>query len=116
MSKWRVVRSAAQPSVCPPKHTLTESRALVSRGLVGAEQVELYLVEIHPGGEGALDRHPDCEHGFYVLSGIAEGLVNGEYFSLWQGDCLFIPPGVEHSIRPIGVQSVKMIVFLAPHR
>lgn len=115
-TRGRLVHAGGQTPVCPPLHTLTDARALVNGKTVGASQVELYLVEIHPGGEGSDDVHPGCEHGFYVLSGEGEASVEGEHFVLRPDDSLFIPKGARHSVRPTGAQSLKMIVFMAPHR
>ncbi|THF61066.1 cupin domain-containing protein [Pseudothauera nasutitermitis] len=114
--RGRLVHSPGQTPVCPARHTLTEARALVNGKTVGASQVELYLVEIHPGGEGLEDRHPGCEHGFFILDGEGEAYVEGERFTLRPEDSLFIPPGARHSVRPAGAQSLKMIVFMAPQR
>lgn len=114
--KGRLIHGAGQEPVCPARHTLTEARALVNHKTVGATQIELYLVEIHPGGEGLEDSHTGCEHGFFVLSGEGEAYVEGEHFTLRPDDSLFIPEGARHSVKPTGTQSLRMVAFMAPHR
>lgn len=89
---------------------------LVNRNSVGAKRVELYLVDIHPGGEGFDDAHPGCEHGFFILSGEGEACVEGERFELRPEDCLFIPEGARHSVKTVGNIPMRMMVFMAPHR
>lgn len=116
MAGARLIRGGGQTPVCPPKHSLTEARALVNRNTVGARHTELYLVEIRPGGEGTEDAHPGCEHGFFILAGKGEACVDGERFELQPDDCLFIPEGARHSVRPSGSDGLRMIVFMAPHR
>lgn len=115
-SRGRLIHGVGQTPVCPALHTLTDARALINRNTVGARKFELYLVEIHPGGEGLDDSHPGCEHGFFVLSGEGEAYVEGEHFVLIPEDSLFIPEGARHSVRPTGAQSLRMLVFMAPHR
>ncbi|MBW7901285.1 MAG: cupin domain-containing protein [Rhodocyclaceae bacterium] len=112
----RLIRSRGQTPVCPPKHALTDAWALVTNRSVGARHIELYAVEIHPGGEGFDDAHPGCEHGFFVLAGEGEARVGGERFALQPEDCLFIPDGASHSVRPSGDGSLRLLVFMAPHR
>lgn len=102
--------------MCPAKHALTDAVALVNRNLVGATHIELYLVEFKPGGEGLDDAHPGCEHGFFVLSGKGEFYVEGERFELGAEDCLFIPEGARHSVKTLGDQPLRTVVFMAPHR
>lgn len=116
MKNATLVRGHLQPPKCPPKHELTASRALVNREVVGATSIELYLVEISTGGEALPDAHPGCEHGFFILSGNGEAEVNAQRFVVSEGDCLFIPPGAEHAIRPSGHEPLRMIVFFSPHR
>lgn len=88
----------------------------MNRSSVGARHVELYLVEIQPGGEGYDDAHPGCEHGFFVLAGEGEAYVEGERFELRPEDCLFIPEGAKHSVKTLGEHPLRMMVFMAPHR
>lgn len=114
--RGRLIRSAGQTPVCPPKHVLTDAVALVNGNVAGASQIELYLVDFKPGGEGFEDAHPGCEHGFFVLSGKGEAWVEGERFELGPEDCLFIPEGARHSIKTLGEESLRTVVFMAPHR
>ncbi|MDP3669089.1 MAG: cupin domain-containing protein [Telluria sp.] len=115
-NRAQLIHAAALPATCPPKHRLTQGRAVINRHSVGTEQLELYLVDILPGGEGEQDIHPDCDHGFFILQGKGEAQVEEERFLLEPDDCLFIPRGARHSVRPAGENTLRMIVFMAPHR
>lgn len=112
----QVVRIGGLKPVCPPLHLGTNAWPLVSQMVTGARHIELYLVEILPDGEGLPDRHPGCEHGFFVLSGRGRAQVEGSEYELEPEDCLFIPDGAIHSIKTIGSEPLRMVVFMAPHR
>lgn len=115
-NRAQLIHATALPAVCPPKHRKTDGRAVINRKTVGTEQIELYLVDIFPGGEGEQDIHPDCDHGFFILQGIGEAEVEGERFFMEPNDCLFIPRGARHSVRPLNGETLRMVVFMAPHR
>ncbi|NNG00708.1 MAG: cupin domain-containing protein [Desulfobacteraceae bacterium] len=112
-SKARVSRLAEMDSVCPPKHTLTNAFTMVGEE-TGAKNFVLFNVEIHPGGEAEPDLHPDREHCYFVLSGIGHAVVDGESFTLNPGDCLWIPPGAEHGVKPVGGQTLRFAVVTSP--
>jgi mannose-6-phosphate isomerase-like protein (cupin superfamily) len=112
-AKAKVMRLAQLPSLCPPKHRLTDSFTMIGED-TGAQNFVLFNVEIHPGGEAELDTHPAREHCYFVLSGIGDAVVDGQTFKLQPGDCLWIPPGAEHGIKPIGGQSLRFVVVTSP--
>ena len=116
LNRAQLIHAAALPAACPPKHRRTDGRAVINRKTVGTEQIELHLVDIFPGGEGEEDVHPDCDHGFFILQGKGEATVEEERFLLEPNDCLYIPRGARHSVRPLDDQTLRMIVFMAPHR
>jgi len=51
-----------------------------------------------------------------MISGVGEACVDGERFIVNPSECLSIPPGAAHSIKPIGGQSIRFLVFMAPPR
>jgi mannose-6-phosphate isomerase-like protein (cupin superfamily) len=112
-AKAKVMRLADMPSTCPPKHSKTDSFTMIGEE-TGATRVVLFNVEIRPGGEAELDTHPGCEHCYFVQSGVGDAVVDGEPFRLHPGDCLWIPPGSEHGIKPVGGQTLRFIVVTSP--
>ena len=109
----KVIRLTELESKCPPKHSSTDAFTLIGEE-TGARNFVLFNVEIRPGGEAELDIHPNREHCYFVLSGFGDARVNGKEFKLYPGDCLWIPPGAEHGIRPIGGQTLRFIVVTSP--
>jgi mannose-6-phosphate isomerase-like protein (cupin superfamily) len=112
-AKAKVMRLADLPSKCPPKHSHTDAFTMIGED-TGATRFVLFNVEIRPGGEAELDTHPGCEHCYFVLSGVGDAVVDGEPFRLHPGDCLWIPPGSEHGIKPVGGQTLRFIVVTSP--
>ncbi len=112
-SKAKVTRLSDLSAFCPPKHTRTDSFTMVGEE-TGAQNFVLFNVEIHPGGEAELDTHPGREHCYLVLSGIGNAVVDNEKFKLKPGDCLWIPPGAEHGIKPAGDKTLRFIVVTSP--
>jgi mannose-6-phosphate isomerase-like protein (cupin superfamily) len=72
------------------------------------------LAEIFPGGEAEPDVHEGREHCFFVLSGLGKAKVNGKEFIVKHSECLWIPPGAEHEIRPVGGQTLRFLVVTFP--
>ena len=80
----------------------------------GAKGFVLFFAEVHPGGEAEIDTHPGREHCCFMLSGAGKASVNGKKFTVRPGDCLWIPPGAEHGIIPIGGQTIRFAVMTSP--
>ena len=112
-AETKVIRLADLKPVCPPKHVKTDAFTMIGQDS-GAKNFVLFNVEIHPGGEAELDTHPGREHCYFVLSGVGEAVVEAKHFTLDPGDCLWIPPGAKHGIKPKGGQSLRFIVVTAP--
>jgi len=116
MAEAKLLKLAEIKSVCPPKHTNTDAFAIVTKNTVGAQHIEFFLTEIHPGGEAEEDVHPISEHAYFMISGTGEAIVDGKKFIVNPSECLYIPPGAKHGIKPIGGQTIRFIVFMAPPR
>jgi mannose-6-phosphate isomerase-like protein (cupin superfamily) len=109
----KVMRVSELKSACPPKHRVTDAFTMIGQD-TGATRFVLFNVEVHPGGEAELDVHKGREHCYFVLSGVGDAVVNGKKFTLYPGDCLWIPPDAEHGIKPIGGQTLRFVVVTAP--
>ena len=103
-------------SDCPPKHTNTDTWVLANNATVGCENIEFFLTEIRPGGEAQEDVHPISEHAYFIISGRGLANVEGEEITVEPGDCLYIPPGVKHGVKPIGKETLRFCVWMAPPR
>lgn len=112
-NKARVTRLSEAVSKCPPKHTHTDAFTMIGEE-TGAKNFVMFNVEIRPGGEAEPDTHPGREHCYFVLSGVGDAQVEGEQFTLYPGDCLWIPPGAEHGVKPVGQQTLRFVVITAP--
>jgi mannose-6-phosphate isomerase-like protein (cupin superfamily) len=95
-----------------PKHRRTCGYTLLPQDI--GVSFSFSLTEIHPGGEAEPDAHEGREHCFFVLSGVGDAKVNGKKFTLNPYECLWIPPGAEHEIRPVGGQTLRFLVVTLP--
>ncbi|MEJ2725419.1 MAG: cupin domain-containing protein [Deltaproteobacteria bacterium] len=109
----KVIRLHELQSACPPKHVNTDAFTVIGKE-TGAKNFVLFLTEVHPGGEAQLDVHEGREHCYFVISGVGDAEVNGKKFTLFPGDCLWIPPSAEHGVKPVGGQTLRFAVVTAP--
>ena len=68
----------------------------------------LGFVHADAGAETNLHRHP-WEQVVHVVDGEANFYVDGEEFSIEEGDVFFIPPDAEHELRPKADASVDLV-------
>lgn len=115
MVEGKHIKLAELQPVCLPGHAKTESYEIITKNTVGAKHIEFYLSEMHPGGEAEESIHPISEHGYFMISGVGEATVEGKKFTIRPNECLYIPPGAKHGIKPIG-GPIRVIVFMAPPR
>ena len=95
-----------------PKHRRCSGYMLVPQDT--GVSFSFSLAEIQPGGEAEPDAHEGREHCFFVLSGVGAAKVSGKQFTLKSNECLWIPPGAEHEIRPVGGQTLRFLVITFP--
>jgi len=111
MDKGKVIKVAELESFMPPAHTNTDAWIIINKDTVGAKLTSFSLTEIRPGGEAEETTHPGAEHGLFILSGIGEAVVQGEKFIVHPYECIWVPPGAKHSLKPIGNQTLRALVF-----
>jgi len=111
MSAGKLLKVSELESYCPEGHTHTDTWGIIKKDTVGAKHVVIALCEMRPGGEADAASHPGAEHGYFLLSGIAEAFVEDKKFLMNPNECLWVPPGAKHGIKAIGRQTIKFIVF-----
>jgi mannose-6-phosphate isomerase-like protein (cupin superfamily) len=95
-----------------PKHKMCSGYSLVPKET--GVSFSFSLAEILPGGEAEPDTHEGREHCFFIISGVGEAQVNGKKFIVKHNECLWVPPGAEHEIRPVGGQTLRFLVITFP--
>lgn len=114
MKKAKVIKVKDLKSYLPPKHTNTDSWALVTKDNTGCETVGFYLTEMRPGARADKDVHPNSDHVYFIISGRGKSIVEGEEFELEPGCALYIPAGCEHEVEVVGTETLRFTVLFAP--
>ena len=76
----------------------------------------LGLVEatVPPGGGPVAHAHTRTNEAFYVLSGEVEILDGTRTFIAGAGDFVFIPRGIRHRFKNVGVHGARILFMFAP--
>jgi quercetin dioxygenase-like cupin family protein len=85
---------------------------LVDR-LLGAQHLTLFMVEFQPGGEGNVHDHP-FEECYFFLSGEAEAVLDGRWYTVKAGDTVWTGVGGTHGFFNRGSEPMRWIETQAP--
>lgn len=99
----------------PPGHSPGAlSKMLVRPETTGSELVDFRISIYQPMSCVEPHAHKTQEQVFHILQG--EGLMelNGDRSVVQPGDCIFIPPGVEHALYNTGTTDITFFVVTAP--
>lgn len=83
-------------------------RRLIDEVNDGAPVYNLRMLEIAPEGNTPDHAHPN-EHENFVVSGVGEVMIEGKWYSLGEGDVVFVPPGVRHQYRNTGTETFRFL-------
>ncbi len=62
-----------------------------------------------------LHKHREHAETFYILDGVVDFYVDGDWMTAEPGTCLHIPPGVEHAcIMAGGCEAARMLMIFQP--
>jgi mannose-6-phosphate isomerase-like protein (cupin superfamily) len=81
--------------------------------LFGAQFLSMFMVQFAPGGFGSPHDHPH-EETYFLLSGSAEGVFDGDRYVVEAGQYVWTGVGCFHSFRTLGAQPVRWIETQAP--
>lgn len=73
------------------------------------DDYSVLLATIGPGVSIPLHSHEDRET-FYILEGVAQGFIDGQWVELHQGGVLDIQHGKEHAWRNVSDQVVRILI------
>lgn len=108
------VRVSDVPTYQPANHSRTSNRRLIGPENVGAQQMEVVLGTLLPGGRAEPHAHPGIEQACFLLQGAARVEVAGEIFNMVPGDMCFFPANVFHTFIATGDEPVKVLVMYSP--
>lgn len=76
----------------------------------------LGLIEasIPPGSGPPPHRHSNEDESFYLLAGSLEITVEQDVVQAGAGDFVFLPRGLQHSFRNVGVDTARTLIMITP--
>ncbi|PTN33966.1 cupin domain-containing protein [Desulfonatronum sp. SC1] len=87
--------------------------AVLVRG-VDSDRVSVSQLEIAPGVEVPIHTHDPQLDSIFVLSGEGEMFINGEWRRVGPEDYLLAPMGVEHGVRNVGREPLRLFIHHSP--
>lgn len=87
---------------------------LVNKDL-GTEKLDLHLNILKPrGNHGMVHRHTKSDNVYIVRKGMGEFFVDGKVLNVVEGDIVYIPAGVEHSLSNTSDDEFQIFEIYSP--
>ena len=84
--------------------------------LYTGEHMQLVLMTLKPKEEIGMEVHPSNDQFFRFESGKGKCIINGNEYSVTDGDAIIIPSGSQHNIINTGIKPLKMYtIYAKPH-
>jgi len=82
---------------------------------LGTDAVDLHHNTLFPGGPaGRYHRHSKADNVYIVTGGVGQLVADGVTYSVHQGQIIFIPAGVAHSLSNPGDEPFGIFEIYAP--
>lgn len=72
------------------------------------------VAEFPPMRHAPSHHHDHSEEVIYILAGVGEIFFDAQPEPVEPGTCVYIPPGVEHSINNLGEEILKVAYIFSP--
>ena len=92
----------------------SEIRELCGPSWTPARHQSLAEATLAPGGATTAHYHPKTEELYFVTAGSGRMRLAGEERDVAVGDCVVIPPGVEHKLTNTGDEPMTLLCCCAP--
>lgn len=77
---------------------------------------QLVIMSVSVEDEIGEEIHDDSDQVIFISSGKAEAIVNGDSFSMIENDVLYVPAGMKHNLKNIGLEDLKLYtIYCPPH-
>lgn len=94
---------------------LTEENANFRKVLYTGKNSQLVLMSLKPGEEIGLETHTENDQFFRFEGGEGKVTIDGNEYSVGDGDAVIIPQGAEHNvINTSETESLKMYTIYSP--
>jgi quercetin dioxygenase-like cupin family protein len=108
-----VIRPGDVQPYSPANHTGTRNYRLIGPMANGAKYMEIAMGDIERNEGSPAHAHPDLEQAVYILEGEAIAGIDGVDHHVKQGDMMFFPARVMHSIKVLS-ERIKLLVIYSP--
>ena len=76
---------------------------------------QLVLMSLKPNEEIGMETHPDNDQFFRFEMGQGKCIIDGNEYSVTDGDCIIIPSGAKHNIINVSAtEDLKMYTIYSP--
>jgi mannose-6-phosphate isomerase-like protein (cupin superfamily) len=89
-------------------------REVAGPAWTAARNQSLAEATVPPGGETAAHFHRETEELYYFTAGAGRMRLGDEERDVTAGDCVVIPPGVEHKLWNPGAEPLVLLCCCAP--
>lgn len=94
---------------------LTEENTEFRKVLYTGEESQLVLMAIPPSCDIGVETHTENDQFFRFESGEGKVLINGNEYTVGDGDCIIVPKGAEHNVMNIsGTEPLKLYTIYSP--
>jgi quercetin dioxygenase-like cupin family protein len=85
------------------------------RTILETDPIRMVATSFAAGDDIRVHAHPGCEEVFFVVSGSATFVSNGDEVVAKEGDVVRIEPGEWHTLRP-DPPAIVILAIVAPHK
>ncbi len=82
--------------------------------LYTAKHCQLVLMSLLPGEEIGMEVHNENDQFFRFESGTGKVIIDGNEYSVKDGDTIIVPSGAKHNVINVGKDKLKLYTIYSP--
>lgn len=83
--------------------------------LLNSQNLSVIEEKIPPHEKEQRHYHNHSQQFFYILSGVADIEIEGQFFTIKAGSGIHVPASTAHQLMNNGAESLKFLVISQPH-